>query len=358
MFEFKKTYQLPFKYQVQTNSHTYINQNSFIKRYLKYLKRYLFIKFLGQNSLERKVITSEHRRILWINLSATSIGDSLMDLSSRVLLKGKNVDLYTNVAVSDIFLTDKIFSNIFSSKKSIDCKKYDLVIIDSYSTRTIRVKSKIAKTIPFVGMYGFYNGPDVNRTMFSFHRLNQLLGYMHSENRINEISKLSLTISFKDKKIVKTFNLPKNYILVALGGEWSFRTYNKWAELIQVLLKNDKNINIVLVGSANGESSAKIIMNKFYNANILNYVSKLTFVQTAYIIQHGKILFCCDGGLMHSASAVNTCFIPLFAAVESDMRITKSDNAFPLFDKNDVNNIEIDDIFKKYLEAKMLLKHK
>jgi ADP-heptose:LPS heptosyltransferase len=99
-------------------------------------------------------------------------------------------------------------------------------------------------------------------------------------------------------------------------------------------------------------------MNKFSNANIINYVSKLTFAQTACIIQHGKILFCCDGGLMHAASAVNTCFIPLFANVESDMRLTKSDNALPLFDKNDVNNIEIDDIFKKYLEAKMLLKLK
>ena len=44
--------------------------------------------------------------------------------------------------------------------------------------------------------------------------------------------------------------------------------------------------------------------------------------------------------------------------INSDMRLTKSDNAFPLFDINDVNNIEIDDIFKKYLEAKILLKLK
>ena len=41
-------------------------------------------------------IESKHRRILWINLAASSLGDSLMDLSARPLLVDRNVDLLSH----------------------------------------------------------------------------------------------------------------------------------------------------------------------------------------------------------------------------------------------------------------------
>jgi hypothetical protein len=37
------------------------------------------------------------------------------------------------------------------------------------------------------------------------------------------------------------------------------------------------------------------------------------------------------------------------------MRLTNSTNAYPLFDNKDVNNINTEDIYKKYLEAKEFL---
>ncbi|ALE02775.1 glycosyltransferase family 9 protein [Candidatus Pseudothioglobus singularis] len=355
MFKFDRTYKLPFKYKVENDAIVYLQQNSIFKRYLKFIKRCFIVHLLRQYSLELDNISKKHKNILWINISAPSFGDSLMDLSSRVLLQNKNVDLFTNITDSSIYSEDEIFSNVFTDKKLIIKKKYNLVIIDSYSTRSLKVKFDIAPSTPFVGMYGFYNGPDINRTLFSFHRLNHLLGYVSNEKRINEIAKPSLTISENDKEIVKIQNLPTKYIVVALGGEWPFRTFTKWDTLLKKILHADNNLNIVIVGSSNGGHSAKIIMDQFENFNVYDCVSQFSFTQTAYIIKKGEVLFCCDGGLMHAACAVDTCFIPLFARVNQQMRLTNSINAYPLFDNKDVNNINTEVIYKKYIEVKEFL---
>ncbi len=54
---------------------------------------------------------------------------------------------------------------------------------------------------------------------------------------------------------------------------------------------------------------------------------------------------------MHSANAVNTPIVPLFARLTPIMQLTESIQAFPLFDANDVNNIPVEDILVKYIEA-------
>jgi len=94
-----------------------------------------------------------------------------------------------------------------------------------------------------------------------------------------------------------------------------------------------------------------VIFEKFGNNNIINCVAKFTFKQTAEIINQAKIIFCCDGGLMHSVNAFKTPIISLFARIEPNMRLTESICAFPLYNKSDVNNILVEDILLKYKEA-------
>jgi len=84
---------------------------------------------------------------------------------------------------------------------------------------------------------------------------------------------------------------------------------------------------------------------------VYNYVAKFSFNQTAEIISQAKILLCCDGGLMHSANAVNTPIVALFARLTAQMQLTKSCKSLPLFDSTDVNNISVEDIILKYNEA-------
>ena len=58
---------------------------------------------------------------------------------------------------------------------------------------------------------------------------------------------------------------------------------------------------------------------------------------------------------MHSANAVKTPIISLFARLDANMQLTESICAFPLFDKRDVNNILVEDIIQKYNEASKIL---
>ena len=351
MFDYKKTYTLPFKFEIPNYTKEFLKTKSFIKSWIKYSKRYLYILFKDQNSLETFQISDNHKDILWINFSAPSLGDSLMDLSSRVLLFDKNVDLLTDKNNVNLYQDDLFFSSIFSNQKEVINKSYDLVIVDSYGTKSINSKVNVATLVPFVGMYGYYNGPEVNRVLFSFHQMNNLLGFNQSESEINRVAKSSMSISTFDKKIIESLKLPKNFIGIVIGGEWEYRTYNNWYKIIEKLLSIDTTLKIILLGSDNAKEAEKEILDKVSSSNLLSYVAKFTFNQTAQIISQANFLLCCDGGLMHAANALDTKIIPLFARLQAEMQLTASCRSFPLFDQDDVNNISVEDVILKYTEA-------
>jgi len=54
---------------------------------------------------------------------------------------------------------------------------------------------------------------------------------------------------------------------------------------------------------------------------------------------------------MHAANAVNTTIVALFARLTEEMQLTESNSSFSLFDKDNVNNILVEDILNKYKEA-------
>ena len=351
MLDFKKTYTLPFKFDIPNYTKEFLNRKTFIKPWIKFVKRCIYIHLKGQNSLEIYNILLEHKEILWINISAPSLGDSLMDLSSRMMLVGKKVDLFTDKKISDLYKDDFLFLKVFNDIRQVGECRYDLVILDSYSTRSIEIKVKIAHLTPFVGMFGYYNGPEVNRVLFSFHQMNNLLGYIKNENELNKVARTSMSISSADQKLIQQAELPFSFIAIVIGGEWNYRTYNKWDCVIEKLISKDNNINIILIGSDNAKDSAKVIFDKFSDYNVINCVAKFTFNQTSQIIKQAQILLCCDGGLMHSANAVNTPIVALFAKLTAQMQLTESICAFSLYDKNNVNNISVQKILKKYNEA-------
>ena len=351
MLGFNRTYTLPFKFDIPNCTQEFLKKKSGIKIWFKFIKRYLYINLKSQKLLEIYSILPKHNNILWINISAPSLGDSLMDLSSRIMLKDRKVDLFTDNKNADLYKDDFIFSTIYTDKKQVDKNKYDLIIIDSYSTRSIHVKADIADLTPFVGMFGYYNGPEVNRVLFSYHQMNHLLGYVNNEDELNKMAKTSISISETDKTLIQKTKLPSNFVALVIGGEWNYRTYNKWDFVIEKLISQDNELNIILVGSDNAKHGARVIMEKFSHDNVLDCVAKFTFNQTAQIIKRAQILLCCDGGLMHSANAVNTPIVALFAGLSPEMQLTESIRAFSVYDKNDVNNISVKDVLTKYKEA-------
>jgi len=350
MFAFNKTYKLPFKYDVPNYTKEHLQKKNIYKRFLKFFKRYFYIVLKSQKNLEIFSILPSHQKILWINVSAPSFGDSLMDLSSRVLLLDRNIDLFTDVKNKHIYKDDEIFNNVFSQMKEMQNIKYNLVILDSYSSRSIKVKSLIAPMTPYVGMFGYFNGPEVNRILFSFHQMNNLLGSSLTENEINNIAKNFITISKSDKLIVNDI-VPEDYIAIALGGEWEYKTYKKWDEIIEQIISYNEGSDIVLIGSNNAIRTSQEIIKKFSKYNFLNFVARLTFNQTVEVIRQSKILLCCDGGLFHGATAVNAITLSLLARLKPEMLVTKNTSAFSLYDDHNVNTISVNDVVSKYHEV-------
>ena len=358
MLNFEKTYKLPFKFHIPNYILEFLVKQSLKKRNFKFLKRSLFILFRQQKNLEICRILPEHKKILWINVAASSIGDSLMDLSSRVLIQDRVVDLFTDTKNANLYKNDLVFKSVFTNKNQVNSSDYDLVIIDSFGTKSMNIKANIAPLVNYIGMFGFFNGPEVNRVLFNFHRLNQLLGYSKDEIEINSIAKCSLEVSSADKSVVLNSNLPTNYIAISLGGEWKYRTYNNWQYIIEELIADNKNLNIVLLGSRNATVITKKIKNKYHHPNIIDCVNQFTFNQTAEIINRAKILLCCDGGLMHAANSVNTPIVALFAKLSSEMQLTEAITAFSMFDEYDVNNIKAEEVILNYKKlAKLVYSH-
>ena len=155
MLGYRKTYTLPFKFEIPNYSGDFLKKTSVMKRWLKYIKRYFYIVIKRQNKLEIFNILPKHKKILWINVSAPSLGDSLMDLSSRLLLKDYKVDLFTDKKNSELYKDDFKFSRVITDKNQVVDSKYDLVILDSYSTRSIQAKVKLASLTPFIGIINY-----------------------------------------------------------------------------------------------------------------------------------------------------------------------------------------------------------
>jgi len=343
---YKETYTLPFNEDIPCYLVAYLSQIKKPSRIIKYIKRYLFLVLKKEIKNEKENISEQDKRILWINKSAPSLGDSLMDLSSRMLLRSRNIDLFTDKKNAHIYEKDPIFKNTFYKTKDLKGEAYDLIILDSYSTRTIDLKNKLFPHANFVSIFGFFNGPEVNRVLFSFHRMNSLLGRIMSSSEIEKIARPSMGIS----KVIP-IKLPNEYITIAVGGEWEYRTYQRWAEVVTLILKKFKNIRIVLVGSKNGKSCAKSITSRFPIDQVIDCVGKYSFVETATIISKSKIFVGCDGGLMHAANCSQRILVPLFARLEPRMQLTESILAFPEFDQNDVNNISVDAIIRNFESA-------
>lgn len=275
-----------------------------IKTTFKFFKRWLIFAAFGQLFLLRDKIPKGTRRVLWINQTAPSLGDALMDTSARVLLQGMEVHLLTASQNQSLFKRDPVFKAVYSGSTDAQAvhrrEPFDLIILDSFSPKSLTRKLLCAPFTRFVGLYGFLNAYEVHRSIYSFRRIEHLLG---SECR----AKVRLTHGLPLMPPVIPFR--ENCIAIGVGGEWAFRTYGQWAEVLAGLL--ERNMSVVLVGSENGIVGAQDLVARF--PSIVNLVAKTTLAEVASILAASKIYVGADGGLWHLASACMTPSVALHA---------------------------------------------
>ena len=309
----------------------------------KYFRRLFFFKLKGNDKYLLSQIPKSAKRLLWINLSAPSIGDVLMDLSGRVLLKGYDLDVLIQSKASELLVDDEYFKNIYKTAEKARLSHlqhpYDLIIVDSFSPWILKVKNVIAPKTPFVGMWGFLNGYEVHRTIYSFERLKKLISL---DSRKYKVSlKPSLGLICRSEKTTSRNGVCK--IGFAIGGEWASRTYDKWDQVIKSL--DGIPCEIFLLGSENGALEADLIA--AHNPLFYNFVGKRTLKETAQIISGLDLFVAADGGLWHVACALNKPSVSLFSGVllfgADGMRLLKRDtkdiNCIGLYDEFAVSNI-------------------
>jgi hypothetical protein len=302
---------------------------------------------------ERSHISQRDKKILWINWAAPSLGDSLMDLSSRIMLKNYEVVLLTHPKNVELYSNDPIFQEVFSNTDVIIDRRginaFDLVICDAFSPRVMMKKIRVAPLVPFVGIYGYINGFEVHRTYFLFARMAELL----------RISKEDFPAGVRIKPYLKSHVGPTELVdfdvCIAIGGEWKFRTYSRWNEVIREL--NNHGYSIKLVGSANGRETAISIQRQF--PEVRSLVGEITLTQTLKEIETARVFLGCDGGLWHCATALGKPSVVLFSDCqlfdERGRRVTRETTDIEtetLYASSEVSSIPSSEVVKA---AKRLL---
>jgi hypothetical protein len=315
---------------------------------LKCAKRYFFFILSGQIFFELHKIPSGAKRILWINTSAPSMGDTLMDVSGRVFLSGKIVHLLTNKKNKELFAADSIFAKVFIDINEIDSsirKSYDLVILDSYGPLTLLQKIRLTRLgLPFTGFYGFLNGYEIHRLIYSHARLAYLSNI--------DIGRYPIRPTLEPKsRFQPASDRLRPLTAIAVGGEWEYRTYQHWASVVSILLSTT---DIVLLGSTNGLAIGEYIQHKF--PLVKSWVGKQTLREAVSSIKECDFFVGSDGGLWHIANALGTPSVVLFANKHLfDQRqcrvdLTTTDiNARAIYHPESVSAISPEDIAKAFL---------
>lgn len=319
-----------------------------LKWIFKYLKRrvlcFVFIEHCGLTA-EKKSISNQDKDILWINLAAPSLGDSLMDLAARVMLSGRQIILLTHPKNEPLYKQDPYFHAIYSDPDLLvrewGRQSFDLVICDSFSPRVLIHKLRLAPFVAFVGLYGYLNGFEVHRTKYSFMRMKELLR--------------ADTLHFPMRPTIAYSNQHSDDVMfdvcIAVGGEWEFRTYLHWLEVVDNLLK--LNLSITLVGSSNGALLASQICSQF--PQVHSTVGVISLRDVVGWIVKAQYFIGSDGGLWHIACSIPVPTVVLFADCElfdsAGNRVTRETEDMecePLYHEAEVSQISPADVLEAF----------
>lgn len=337
----------PFRHVLPNTITTFLAKESrlrAISQNWRVLKRYLLLCRYRQAGLMREQLPPAPARILWLNPSSTSIGDSLMELAGRKLLHpAYQIDLFTDRWNAPLYQHDKFFGQVFTDPAQIDSNTYDFVLLDLLNTRSIRFKHQYCPLLPFASLQGYFYGPDFNRLMFSVFRIHQLLAYPHNDAVLQSYLRLSLFLP-DDLPALQPKKTPLR-LAVAIGGVDPIRTYGHWGEVFTALWQRyGAELEIVLLGSANGRDHAQQLMAQFSQQAIVNQVEELNLIKTAKAISQSDFFLGADGGLMHIAAALHCPGVGLFGFFRPELRLSPDSVIHSVFAENHVDDCPVEAI--------------
>lgn len=320
-----QAYTPPFAAILPSNARTFVAVEPARKIFWRRIRRGLWLRLNGQAALEQRRIRPSDRRILWIHQGMPQIGDSLMDLACRVLLRGcaERIDLLTDAHLVPLYENDDVFTHAWQFAREAAGHDYDLVIVLSASAQSLREKLRFFRALPYVNLHGFYTGPEFNRTLFGFLRLDQLLDAGIGAANLAAMARPHMVVSQAVRHSVDALSLPPRFVAIALGGVRDWRTYDAWSAVLDALDRVGNDVPVVLLGSANASAMRDALFAHPHRRVVVDAVDRHSLPEVFEILRRSSVVACADGGLMHLAQAADAPTVALFAdRIDPSYRLT------------------------------------
>lgn len=303
----------PLSSCVESNGEDYLADQGYEKLGWRHFRRRVQFALSRQQKHLKNCIQPTWKRGLWIYKGVPQIGDALMDLAPRSLLKqqGLRIDLYTDSHLAMLFNDDPWFERVHDNPCLIESQDYDFVIVQSHKGRSLRHKSHLLRSLPWLSMHGFYTGPEFHRGKFATRRVMDFLGYKATALELAQYQQQKLRPLAPHPKEFRNFAK----IAFALGGIDALRTYQNWHALTSELVQSNVKMEITLLGSSNAVQAAEVFMSEFSGiVNVINQVNKTSLTECRELIHQQDLLIAADGGLMHLGATTQAKLISVFHA--------------------------------------------
>lgn len=298
----------PLAQLVDANDEAYLLHTGIQKLGWRHFRRLVYFSLSGQSDLCRPGIPPGSTRCLWLYCGVPQIGDALMDLAPRSLLRqsGVCVDLYTEPHLAALFSSDRYFEKILSSPDDLKNAAYDFVIVQSNKRRSLKIKAKFLPKLPWLSMHGFYTGPEFHRAKFATQRLLEALDMSADTQQFDFHSRQKLsTLTPAGRTSDARLN-----VAIAVGGVDPRRNYLRWHDVMRLLVQQF-DVALTLLGSENGLPVANLLESA-WPGTISNRVGRTSLAQCRNLIHEQDVFISCDGGLMHLALTTRAQLVSLF----------------------------------------------
>lgn len=344
----------PFPQALPSSVDTFVQTTTPWRAARRRFMRELNLAWHGQRPLLRAHIDPDrHRRILWIHHGTPQVGDSLTDLAARTLFKGRveRLDLLTDAHLLQLYRADQMFSTVASNPDEL-AGPYDLVLLHSASSRSVKAKFSHYRETPFAHVHGYFTGPEFNRTLFGYYRMAQLLRLPLSETEIERSACPSMWASADEEAAIDALRLPSDAVAVALGGVRDSRTYQQWPQVLGHLVAAGVKRPVVLIGSENGLAMRDRIVAACPSLTLVDRVARHTLGEVQALMRRCRLVVCADGGLLHLAHTARVPVVTLFAGIiEPRFRLTSANRTRWLYGAEGVNDVPADDLAAVVVET-------
>ncbi len=306
----------PLSQPVPANDAAFAARKGNLRLAVRSARRQLTLALSGQRPLLHSRIAPAWRRALWVHEGMPQIGDAMMDLAPRSLLaeRGLSVDLFAAPHIAALFEGDPWLRRVTCDAAGLRADDYDFVIALGNDRKSLRVKRERLAGLPWVSLQGYYGGPDFHRARFATRRLADLLGSALAEDAYvaHSAQKLRLDPAAAACAAECTGGVPS--VALALGGVHAERTYHRWPEVAEHLVRGGVR-QLLLLGAANARALANALVAAVDGRiAVQDRVGRTDLHQAHALFAQSRVAACADGGLMHIALATPTPVVALFTS--------------------------------------------